>query len=198
MQKRSKEKFMYRTKINRFFQSLVLIGLVTFAVTPAFAFDNSNGPVLPEQCSSIRVQEGNKLAFHAYAKGVQIYKWNLLTQKWDLLAPRAGLFAEENYFGEIGSHYGGPTWESKSGSKVEGRRVLGTGCTPDPTAVACILLSSVRTEGALILSKITFIQRVNTTGGLAPSEPGLVDGETTEVPYTAEYYFYKAENPASN
>jgi hypothetical protein len=81
MQKRSKEKFMYRTKINRFFQSLVLIGLVTFAVTPAFAFDNSNGPVLPEQCSSIRVQEGNKLAFHAYAKGVQIYKWNLLTQK---------------------------------------------------------------------------------------------------------------------
>src|SRR6185369_13778118 len=78
MQKRSKEKFMYRNKINRFFQSLVLIALVTFAVTPAFAFDNSNGPVLPEECSSIRVQEGNKLAFHAYAKGVQIYKWNLL------------------------------------------------------------------------------------------------------------------------
>ena len=117
---------MYRTKVNRIFQSLVLIALVTLAVTSAFAFDNTNGPDLPEECSSIRVSEGNKLAFHAYAKGVQIYKWNLITQKWDLLAPQAGLFAEDSYFGEIGSHYAGPTWESKSGSKVEGRRVLGT------------------------------------------------------------------------
>ena len=189
---------MYRTKINRFFQSIVLIALVTFAVTPALAFDNSNGPVLPEECGSIRAPEGNKLAFHVYAKGVQIYKWNLITQKWDLLAPQAGLFAEENYFGEVGSHYGGPTWESKSGSKVEGRRVLGTGCTPDPTAVAWILLSKHRTEGAGIFSTVTFIQRVNTVGGLAPVEAGMVDGETKEIPYTAEYYFYKAENVNSN
>src|SRR5215510_6104065 len=130
MQKRSKEKLMYRTRINRIVQSLVLIALVAFAVTPAFAFDNTNGPDLPAECDSIRVPEGNKLAFHAYAKGVQIYKWNLITQKWDLLAPQAGLFAEENYFGEIGIHYAGPSWESKSGSIVEGRRVLGTGCTP--------------------------------------------------------------------
>jgi hypothetical protein len=198
MQKRSKEKIMFRSKLNLIFQSLVLIALVSFAVTPALAFENDNGPELPEQCSSIRAPEGNKLAFHVYAKGVQIYKWNLITQKWDLLAPQAGLFAEENYFGEVGSHYAGPTWESKSGSKVEGRCVLGTGCTPDPTAVAWILLSKYRTEGAGIFSKVTFIQRVNTVGGLAPLEPGLVDGETKQVPYTAEYYFYRAENPSSN
>ncbi len=186
---------MYRSKL---VQSLVLIVLFTFAVTPALAFDNENGPVLPEECGSIRVPEGNKLSFHAYAKGVQIYKWNLITQKWDLLAPQAGLFAEESYFGEVGSHYAGPTWESKSGSKVEGRRVLGTGCTPDPSAIAWILLSKFRTEGAGVFSKVTYIQRVNTTGGLAPALPGLLDGETQEVPYTAEYYFYRAENPASN
>ena len=77
----------------RFFQSLVLIALIALAVTPALAFDNDNGPDLPEECSSIRVPEENKLAFHAYAKGVQIYKWTLITQKWDLLAPQAGLFA---------------------------------------------------------------------------------------------------------
>lgn len=189
---------MYRTKINRFFQSIVLIALVTFAVTPALAFDNSNGPVLPEECGSIRAPEGNKLAFHVYAKGVQIYKWNLITQKWDLLAPQAGLFAEENYFGEVGSHYGGPTWESKSGSKVEGRRVLGTGCTPDPTAIAWLLLKQIRTEGSGIFSKVTFIQRVNTTGGLVPSTPGTFDGEIKESAYTAEYYFYRAENVSSN
>jgi hypothetical protein len=198
MQIRSKEKLMYRTNVNRIVQALVLIALVTLAATSAFAFDNSNGPELPEECSSIRVPEGNKLTFHAYAKGVQIYKWNLITQKWDLLAPQAGLFAEENYFGEIGSHYAGPRWESKSGSIVEGRRVLGTGCTPDPTAVAWILLSKFTTEGSGIFSKVTYIQRVNTIGGLAPTEPGLINGETKQIPYTAEYYFYKAENPNSN
>jgi hypothetical protein len=189
---------MYRTSFNRTFQSLVLIALLAFAVTPALAFDNTNGPDLPEECSSIRVAEGNKLAFHAYAKGVQIYKWNLITQKWDLLAPQAGLFAEDNYFGEVGSHYAGPTWESKSGSKVVGRRVLGTGCTPDPTAIPWILLEKVTAQGPGIFGSVTFIQRVNTTGGNAPSEPGAVDGEVKEVAYTAEYYFYRAENPNSN
>ena len=191
---------MYCTKINQVIQVLVLVVLVTIALQPAQANtpDNSNGPVLPEQCSSIRVEEGHKLAFHVYARGVQIYKWNALTQKWDFVAPVAGLFAEENYFGEVGIHYSGPIWESKSGSKVEARRVMDTGCAPDPNAIAWLLLAKHRTEGNGIFSSITFIQRTNTTGGTAPAEPGLVDGEKKEVPYTAQYYFYRAENPNSN
>jgi Protein of unknown function (DUF3455) len=192
----SQEKIMYRTKINRIV--LAIIALLTLSVAPAFAFDNENGPELPEQCSSIKVEEGNKLAFHAYAKGVQIYKWNIVTQTWDLVAPQAGLFAEEGYHGEIGTHYIGPKWESKSGSLVEARRVPGTGCTPDPTAIAWILLKQIRVEGSGLFSKVTFIQRVNTVGGLAPSTQGEFDGQIKESPYTAEYYFYSGENPSSN
>jgi hypothetical protein len=188
---------MYRTKITLTLQSLLLITLMSFAASPALAFGN-NGPELPEQCGSIRVGEGNKLAFHAYARGVQVYRWNAITFKWDFVAPVATLFAEESYFGEVGTHYVGPTWESKSGSKVEGRRVLGTGCTPDPTAIAWISLSKFRTEGSGILASVTYIQRVNTTGGLEPSAPGTTHGEQREVPYTAEYYFYRAENPNGN
>jgi hypothetical protein len=189
---------MYRTKINLTIQSLLLITLLGFAVRPALGFDNPNGPELPEQCSSIRVPAGNKLAFHAYARGVQVYRWNAITLTWDFVAPVASLFAEENYFGEVGSHYVGPTWESKSGSKVEGRRVLGTGCTPDPSAIAWLLLSKHRTEGSGIFSSVTYIQRVNTTGGMVPSTPGTSHGEQKEVPYTAEYYFYRADKPNSN
>jgi hypothetical protein len=182
----------------RIIQLFVLIALVTLGVQSAQAFDNSNGPELPAQCGSIVVPEGNKLAFHAYAKGVQIYKWNVVTQTWDLFGPQAGLFAEEGYHGEIGSHYVGPTWERKSGSKVEARRVQGTGCTPDATAIAWLLLAKFRTDGSGIFAKVTYVQRVNTTGGLAPATPGAYDGEIQESPYTAEYYFYRAENPASN
>src|SRR5215813_3768852 len=165
---------MYRNKIIQF---LALIALITLGLQSAQAFDNSNGPELPAQCASIQVEAGNKLAFHAYAKGVQIYKWNLVTQTWDFVGPQAGLFAEPGYFGEIGSHYVGPTWESKSGSKVVGRRVLGTGCQPDPTAIAWLLLERVSSRGPGIFKSVTFIQRVNTTGGLAPSAPGVTDGE---------------------
>ena len=191
---------MFRIKINRVIQFFALIALVTLALQPAQAatFDNNNGPELPAECSSIRVEEGHKLAFHTYARGVQIYKWNAVTNTWDFVAPVAGLFAEEGYHGEVGSHYVGPTWESKSGSKVEARRVQGTGCTPDPTAIAWLLLAKFRTDGAGIFSKVSFIQRVNTAGGLPPSTPGGYDGEIKESPYTAEYYFYRAENPNSN
>jgi hypothetical protein len=148
-------------------------------------------PDLPEGCSSIQVEAGNEVAFHAYAIGVQIYRWN--GSAWTLLAPDAKLYADAGYNGKVGFHYGGPTWESNSGSKVIAARVPNTGCTPDTTAVAWLLLKKVSTDGPGIFSNVTFIQRVNTTGGLAPTTPGTTVGEEKRVPYTAEYYFYRAE-----
>ena len=178
---------------------LVLLGLVSTAAValqpaPAAAmFDNNNGPVLPAECGSIAVEEGNKLAFHVYAKGVQIYKWN--GTAWAFVGPEALLFAEENYFGEVGNHGVGPHWTSKSGSRVKAARVLNTGCRPDPNAIEWLLLKMTETSGSGIFSKVTYIQRTNTTGGMAPTEAGTLN-EIREVPYTAEYYFYRAEGPA--
>ena len=184
---------MYYPKIKGIIGLLVLVSVVAFAVTPTSAvpmFDNNNGPELPAGCSSITAPEGNKLAFHVYAQGAQVYRFNGAT--WDFVAPVATLYAEPSYHGEVGTHYVGPHWESKSGSKVKAARVLDTGCTPDPTAIAWLLLKITETSGNGIFSKITYIQRTNTTGGLAPTEPGALN-ELREVPYTAEYYFYRAE-----
>jgi hypothetical protein len=41
---------------------------------------------------------------------------------------------------------------------------------------------------------VTFIQRVNTIGGTAPAEAGAFVGDEARVPYTTEYYFYRATN----
>jgi hypothetical protein len=68
------------------------------------------------------------------------------------------------------------------------------GCTPDPTAIPWLLLQTVSTEGPGIFHRVTYIQRVNTTGGLAPPAPGSSIGAEVEVPYTAEYYFYRAQD----
>ena len=182
---------MYYAKIKRMIGSVVLLAVAGLMLQPSIALA-SDEPELPEQCSSIQVEAGNKVSFHVYARGVQIYRWN--GSSWVFVAPVATLYAEKNYFGEVGTHYVGPKWESKSGSKVEGRRVPGTGCQPDPTAIPWLKLSRFDSTGPGIFGAITFIQRVNTTGGNAPSESGAYLDEVKEVPYTAEYYFYRAQN----
>ena len=188
---------MRHMRITRIIRYAVLLAIVSLAPHPtstARAAVNSDGPELPAGCESIQVEAGHKPIFHVYARGVQIYKWNAATSKWVFDAPRASLFAEPNFFGEVGSHYRGPTWESKSGSAVKARRVLGTGCTPDQSAIEWLKLESTETSGPGIFNGVTYILRTNTTGGLTPTAPGSTDGELKEVHYTAEYYFYRAQN----
>jgi hypothetical protein len=182
---------MYYTKTKFFTRSLVLFILGVLAILPANAnaSDELKAPDLPAQCFSIEVPAGNKVTMRTFAKGSQIYRWNGVT--WDFVSPVANLYLEPKFFGEIGYHHAGPTWESKAGSKVVAKRVTGTGCTPDPTAIPWLLLESISSKGPGIFKSVSYIQRVKTTGGLAPIVPGTVVGEVVEVPYTAEYYFYR-------
>ena len=140
-------------------------------------------------CQNLQVPAGNELAFHAYAEGVQIYRWDGMT--WVFQAPEATLFADAGEHSTVGIHYAGPTWESLSGSKVVGR--VQERCTPDPTAIPWLKLEAVRSSGPGVFDGVTYIQRVNTVGGTAPAAPGTFEGEVKRVPYTAEYFFYKAD-----
>ena len=168
---------------------LAALAVLAFASIPfARASEDNREPDLPSPlCDRVQVQPGNKVAFHVYALGVQIYRWNGVS--WDFVAPSARLFADPEYHGEVGIHYAGPTWESLSGGRVVASRLQG--CAPDPTAIAWLLLQKVSSEGPGIFDRVTFIQRVNTAGGLPPSGPGPFVGAEEEVPYTAEYYFYR-------
>ena len=170
----------------------MLAGLAVLALTSIqLARADNRAPELPSPlCDRLQVQLGNKLAFHVYALGVQIYRWN--GTSWVFVAPSARLYADAEYHGEVGTHYAGPTWESNSGGKVIASRL--ESCVPDPTAIAWLLLQTVSSEGPGIFDRVTYVQRVNTAGGLPPSDPGPYIGAEEEVPYTAEYYFYRAHN----
>jgi len=171
-----------------------LFVLLAFAILApaALAQEESRTPDLPTPlCDSIRVEAGHEVAFHTYAVGVQVYKWN--GSAWVFVEPVANLYADKGFRGQVGTHYAGPTWESNSGSKVVARRVQNTGCTPDANAIPWLKLEKVLTEGAGIFDGVTFIQRVNTTGGNAPA-PGTFVGQEARIPYTAEYFFYRAAN----
>lgn len=172
---------------------LLAVALLALPSAPAARADGGGrrAPDLPlPLCQSIEAPAGNEVAFHTFAVGVQVYKWD--GSAWAFTGPVASLHADAGFRGQVGTHYGGPTWESNSGSKVVARRVSNTGCTPDPTAIPWLLLEAVTTDGPGIFNSTTFIQRVNTTGGLAPSTPGTTIGQEARVPYTAEYYFYRA------
>ena len=166
--------------------SLALLAL-SGGVTRA---QDNREPELSTNCTRIAVSEDHKVSSHVYAVGVQVYRWN--GTAWTFVAPVAVLYANEDYDGEVGTHYVGPTWESNSGSKVVATRV--DGCTPDSNSIPWLLLKAVTTEGPGIFHRVTYIQRVNTVGGIAPTTPGTVVGQEMQVPYTAEYVFYRAKS----
>ena len=187
---------MHYMKVKHVIRLVLLLTVVGLAHEPAPAAravdNNHHAPDLPSPlCDSIEVPPGNRVAFRVYAVGVQIYRWN--GTSWGFVEPVATLFADANYHRKVGIHYGGPTWESNGGGKVVAMRVAGTGCSPDPTAIPWLLLQTVSTDGPGVFSSVTYIQRVNTTGGLAPTARGSSTGAVAEVPYTTEYYFYRAE-----
>jgi hypothetical protein len=67
-------------------------------------------------------------------------------------------------------------------------------CTPNPNAIPWLLLVAVDTDAPGPLDGVTFIHRANTTGGLAPADPGAFTGELARVPYTADYFFYRQQH----
>jgi len=163
----------------------VLTALLSAFPATAQAKDNR----APEVPAAIQVPDGNKVHFHTYAEGVQIYSWN--GSSWVFVAPEAVLFdGDENI---VGVHYAGPTWESNSGSKVVGARVA-SAPSPNASSIPLLLLAATTAEGPGVFARTTYIQRVNTVGGVAPSAPGASVGEQARVFYTAEYFFYREAN----
>jgi hypothetical protein len=143
---------------------------------------------LPEQCSQIRVPEGNTLAYHVYALGVQEYSWDGTT--WLSGGVLANLYSDPGYQGKVGTHHGGPTWISNSGGLVTGEKEYE--CSPDANSIPWLRLRADEVDGVGMFSDTTFVQRLKTSGGKAPVNPGTYDGEPASVPYTAEYFFYRA------
>jgi hypothetical protein len=90
---------MYRSGTTRAFHFIdrkQLAALSMFMLTmaiPAAAYPGKDLRVgKPPVCERIQAPEGSQLAFHAYADGVQIYRWT--GTSWVLVAPSAVLYAD--------------------------------------------------------------------------------------------------------
>jgi len=173
-----------------------LVATVALAVALCASQTAQAGPAEPSVPSAIVVPEGHKLFLVADAVGVQIHSCDAVGTSFRLtfVAPRADLFDDKGKL--LTTHFGGPTWQAKDGSLVVGQ--VEQRVTVDPTAIPWLRLVAASTAAGTDgyrLAHTTFVQRLETTGGLAPSpetcHAGTV-GKIAEVPYTAVYAFWKA------
>jgi len=177
--------------MNRRFGSLIIGAMVMVCATWIPVSQSRADQLEPpsDAPGGIAVEAGNKVFLIVHAIGTQNYTCTG-AGTWSAAVPQADLFADNGH--QIGTHFAGPTWQLKDGSKVLGMRLKGV--TVGTDAIPWLLLKAVTTipgaDGDRLVPT-TFIQRVHTTGGLPPA--GACSPEATvRVPYTADYYFYRS------
>ncbi len=191
---------------------LFAVGALAAWLQPAFA-DTVTPPAVPD---GLGVEAGNTPFLVGHAFGTQNYVClpSGAGFAYSLFTPEATLLDGEGE--QIITHFFSPdvdpsdngtiraTWEdSRDSSRFFGSVVKASTAAPFVAdgAVAWLLLARAGTEpgptGGDRLTKTTFVQRVNTAGGLAPStgcaSPADV-GRKAFVPYTADYFFYRSAN----
>jgi hypothetical protein len=145
---------------------------------------------IPEQ---IKPPSGSGPVLTVHAKGDQIYQCSLNggVYSWQIQAPDARLFDEQGQV--VGNHYSGPIWEYKEGSRVVGQVINKIDIDPD-SSISWLLVKVIEHKGKGLFAEVSFINRINTQGGLPPLSGCDSNhlGAEKRVPYTADYIFYQA------
>ena len=185
-------------------RSLFAIGMfvLALALPVAASAQRNGGIVVPNVPSNLTVEDGNEPFLQTRAYGTQNY-FCLPSGAWKLFGPQATLYPGNVPF-QIATHFLSPnpeeqgvaraTWQhSHDGSAVWALKIEEA---PAAGAIPWLLLKKVGTfEGTIgkgLLAQTTFIQRVNTLGGLAPAG-ACTAGAMALVPYETDYIFYRAE-----
>jgi hypothetical protein len=175
---------------------------------PAMSYaDRVDPPAVP---TTIQVPVGHTARLVGHAVGTQNYICLPASAgfAWTLVTPQATLFNDSGR--QIATHYFSPnpmengtmrvTWQHSSDTSTAWAQALPPSADPAfvaPGAIPWLLLRVVgahrsSTEGDA-LSAATYVHRVNTSGGMAPSTGCSIAAEIGNrafVPYTADYIFY--------
>jgi hypothetical protein len=175
---------------------------------------HDNGVTVPPVPTDVEVLAPNEAFLVGHATGTQNYVClpSGAGVAWTLFTPQATLFSERGR--QLTTHFFSPnpleagrperaTWQDSEDTSTVWARA--TGMSLDPNFVAAGAIPWLRLQVKLVgaaegprhgdnLTETTFIQRVNTAGGAAPSTGCGVPtdiGNKAFVPYTADYIFYE-------
>ncbi len=185
-----------------------LVVVSTIALPQAARADHVTPPPVP---TAVQVPGGNNAFLEGHAVGTQNYIClpSATGFAWTLFGPQATLFNAEKK--QIITHFLSPnpfetgapraTWQHSRDTSAVWAVMTGFSSDPQfvaPGAIPWFLLQVVGaqdgpTEGDK-LTETTFIQRLNTVGGIAPATGCVMStdvGKKVLVPYAADYFFYR-------
>jgi hypothetical protein len=175
---------MNKVMVGLAMSALAAVGLGG-AASPAGAVSQApvtHGHDVPK---AVKVPDGNKKVAVMPARGVQTYQCT--NGAWVFLQPDAIL--RNRGQAEV-LHSKGPVWTStRDGSSVT---AAAQASSPVPNAIPELLLKATGNRGPGVFAGVTYIQRLDTKGGVTPTG-ACAEGTTASVPYTANYAFWVAE-----
>jgi hypothetical protein len=185
--------------------AILTVAATVFAMPLAGYAQGVTPPAVPP---GLEVLDGSQVFLIGRGVGTQNYECQptdvLGHVAWVLFTPEATLFDDAH--NQLTTHFFSPnpaegqvvraTWQDSQDTSTVWAKAIAT-ATVDPNAIAWVLLQVVGRQagptGGTTLSGATFIQRVNTVGGLAPTTGcnNPVDvGHKAFQRYTADYVFY--------
>ena len=187
---------------------VTVLGMAFTVVMPHIAHAQVvTPPVVP---AGLEVDAPNEAFLVGHAVGTQNYvcqpSASLGRVDWTLFTPEATLFNDRDE--QLITHFFSPnpdevgtivraTWQDSGDTSSVWAKAVAS-ATVNSNAIAWVKLEAVGTQtgptGGDTLAGTTFVQRVNTEGGLPPSTgcDRLNDvGRKAFVPYKADYFFYK-------
>ncbi|BDG02503.1 hypothetical protein AMOR_14990 [Anaeromyxobacter oryzae] len=188
--------------------TLFLIGAVAVSLPRAAHADDVTPPDVPHD---LQVPVGNTAFLVGHADGTQNYVCLPSSSgfAWTLFTPQATLFDDQDK--ELITHFFSPnpsengtiraTWQHSRDASTVWAAAINNPVFVTKGAVPWLLLqvppngTREGPTGGATLAGTTFIQRVNTHGGVAaPADCASSSdvGKKAFVPYTADYFFYKA------
>lgn len=196
-------------------RAIARIGCITvFGMAFTFALPSTARAqiVVPPVPPGLEIPAGNVAFLLGHGVGTQNYECqpaaSLGQVAWSLFTPQATLFDDQGE--QIITHFSSPnpaegrivrvSWQDSQDTSAVWARATAI-ATVDPTAIPAVRLEVVGRQvgpnSGNTLFGTTFIHRLVTKGGLAPSTGCdlLTDvGHRAFIPYTAEYVFYRQQN----
>ena len=206
----------------RFLKCLTTAGVFAMAIHSSVAMGQSltDAVTVPPVPMDIKVPDGHVAFLKGQAVGTQNYICLPTVAPappgvaWKLFGPQATLFLKFKLFNvevvqQIMTHYlsanpdevatNRATWQSSVDTSAVWAKATGT--APVPDTIPWLRLEVVGAErgptGGGMLIQAKYIHRLNTTGGVMPATGCSTAedlGRAALVPYTADYFFYKAAN----
>ncbi|MER5899574.1 DUF3455 domain-containing protein [Streptomyces mirabilis] len=179
----------------KFAKRLVLTTTALAAVTAGTLFSATVGQAAASQPArtgvdapaALKVPDGNRLTGVFSAAGVQTY--TCADGAWKLLEPAATLWAKnDRSHRPLALHSRGPVWVSTvDGSAVNAAAIANS---PKTGTIPELLLQSTATRGTGVFAGVSYVQRLDTHGGVAPTT-ACTGTDQISVRYSATYAFYK-------